>query len=305
LEQERIPKPGQIYRHFKNKLYQIITVAIHSETGQKMVVYQALYGNFKTYVRPLDMFVSEVDLNKYPTASQKYRFEEVIITGEDASTSIPLINENQEEKILQEGKILQEEKIILQEKIEQEEKLEQGKRITQQEKLEQEEKLQQEKRITQQEKLEQEEKLQQEKRITQQEKLEQEGKLQQEKRITQQEKLELEVTSLQQEKLVQERITQEEMNVYKDKPSYPISDMVTENEEGSINPVLLDFLEADTYEEKLAILLNKKKYINDKILNDMAVSIDCTLDDGEIEGRISEFAYCLQTHARFENNRLR
>lgn len=76
-----IPKAYERYRHFKGNCYQIIAIAKSSEDASEQVVYQALYPPFDIYVRPLSMFMSEVDRVKYPAVTQRYRFE--LVSGED------------------------------------------------------------------------------------------------------------------------------------------------------------------------------------------------------------------------------
>lgn len=186
MEKRNIPVTGELYRHFKNKLYQIVTTATHSETKECMVVYQALYGDYGVYARPLEMFMSEVDHEKYPEVTQKYRFEKV----------------ERSEQTAQQGKTVQ--------------------------------------------------------------------------------------------------VTQAEQTAQPEIPDAPQehAPVVAQN-------VLINFLDAQTYEEKLNILRGMKKHIDDKMAHDMAVSLDIVLKEEPLEEKIKDLENCLKTYARFECNRFR
>lgn len=75
FKRETLSNPGNLY------LYKILAFAEHTETGEMLVIYQALYKdlskniNYTIFARPMDMFMSEVEHEKYPNIKQKYRFE--------------------------------------------------------------------------------------------------------------------------------------------------------------------------------------------------------------------------------------
>lgn len=185
-------RQGQFYRHFKDRLYQIVAVAEHSETGEKMVVYQALYGDYRIYVRPYEMFVSEVDHVKYPDVKQKYRFELVEFSGETEGEDIgtqPLKKpEKKEEKTADEPAVVKE---------------------------------------------------------------------------------------------------------------------PAESAEGEVNPILLEFLDAETLEEKMHIMVYYRNRMDENLLNSIAISLDLVVEKKNIQEKYDEILNCLSMMEKFECNRYR
>lgn len=213
---------GQFYKDPKDRLYQIVAVAEHSETGEQMVVYQALYGNYRTYVRPYDMFVSEVDHRKYPEVKQKYRFE--LVAPEEQAFSGGRLAAGPR---CQEGHVS--------EKTEQEAAPEQKKPA---------------------------------------------GGLPAPER-----------------KGPAGELPVSEQGGPAENPQGPVS--------GGVNPILLEFLDADTLEEKMHILSFYRNKMDEALLNSIAISLDVVVEKEGIQQKYDEIMNCLSMMERFECNRFR
>lgn len=211
-----IPKPHEIYKHFKGNLYQIVTIAQHSETGEQLVIYQAMYGDFKIYARPLAMFTSEVDKVKYPEVQQRFRFE---LQGADADRQIRETDE-----------------------------VNGGQTTTQ-----------------------------------------------------------AVPTATAQDAAIwtaQVVAVQDAATVPAQATAQPAS-VETQPEEPELDPLVLEFLDADSYEQKLNILAGLHHRITDEMITTMAIACDIEVNDGETEERYEELKNCLLTMEKFECNRLR
>lgn len=193
------PKPQEMYRHFKGNLYQIRCLARNSETRELMVVYQAMYDTFEIYVRPLSMFMEEVDHDKYPEIRQKYRFE-LLQDIDEAADSY----ETQAVK----------------------------------------------------------------------------------RAVNTQETQPVKQAVNVQETQPQERVEESEEKI-------------------NIDPLVLEFLDANTYEQRVNILTSLRNRITDEMINTMAVAVDLEIKEGDVADRYEELRNCLLTFEKYEGNRLR
>ena len=196
------PRPQEMYRHFKGNLYQIRCLAKHSETRELMVVYQAMYGTFEIFVRPLSMFMEEVDREKYPGAKQKYRFELLQDMEDEEPAVLPEYAGREEPAVLQAEP----------------------------------------------------------------------------------------AEDKQKEPVVSEKIP---------------AGTAPGEEQLNIDPLVLAFLDADSYQQKLLILDSLHNRITDDMINTMAVSSDLEIKEGDVEDRYMELRNCLRTSEKSQCNRLR
>ncbi len=270
------PRPQEIYRHFKGNIYQIITLARHSENGMKMVVYQQLYAPYEVYVRPLEMFMSKIDARKYPNETQIYRFEKIDTRGEENAGTQKETSSETLTRVLNRGKTQsvpapEEQKTTLAEVKNAEVENVSGN-------------VQPWTTLAEVKNAEVE-------NVS--------GNVQMWTTLAEVKNAEVENVS----RNVQMWTTLAEV---KNAEVENVSGNVQPSEEEfTLDQGLVEFLDADTYEKKLQILSALHPRITDAMIDTMAVSLDTEVKEGDIEMRYNEIKNCLMTMERFECNRLR
>lgn len=266
-----IPKPHEIYKHFKGNLYQITAIAEHTETGETLVVYQAMYGDFKTYARPLSMFISPVDREKYPDSAQEFRFE---LQGPEAARQ-------------------KAEAGVHDRAASRESQYEAQARVT----VAAETSLQGNPKAVE---------------TSSQESRESAGvSLQGSQKVADtsvQEDREL-AASPQGEGKASGGAGQNPADAGGGSAQELSGPESAETEEDSgefhIDPLVLEFLDADSYEQRLNILAGLHHRITDEMITTMAIACDLEVGSGDIEERYESLKTCLVTMERYECNRLR
>ena len=245
-----VPHPQEIYRHFKGNLYQIITLAEHSETGEPLVIYQALYGDYKIYARPLNLFAERLDPLKYPEAGQEFRFE--LQTGQRTGDL-----SRREEAPAGTGEAAGAGKAEIPEKA--------GKADVpgKMEKADVSEKAI---------------------------KAEAPGQIGNTDASEKMEKADAPEKSGKTEEAAWLKREEQEKE---------------QEEEQELDPLLIEFLDADTYEQRLKILTALHHRITHEMLTTMAVACDIEVSEGDLEERYDSLRRCLLTLERYECNRLR
>lgn len=242
----RIPKAGEFYRHFKNKLYQVLTVAEHSETGEQMVVYQALYGDFRVYVRPVSMFVDEVDREKYPDVKQKMRFQLVVPQRKDNSAAEGIQPEPADDEAKKQA--------------------EAARAKAEEEARKQEEEARAKAEEEARKKAEEEAK----------QRAEEEARRKAEEAARAKAEEEARKKAEEEAKAAQEQWLKETIE---------------------------SFYEAETCHEKRNIFISLRDKIDQKTVNDMAVSMDIVLEDDTLEKQYKALLKCIETREKFEGRR--
>ncbi len=242
---DRIPRPGEIYNNFKDKPYQVITVATNTGTGERMVVYQELYGDFGTYVKPLEVFISEADRDRSPEINKRYRFgfghkeekEPVRATkGSEESLETTYHGSGRNRPVKE--------------------------------------------------------------RVS-----DNKAAIPGDKGSVPERKQPLWGSETPESKMP----TRESQIRMADNKMQGKGMPVPENNtsEGDVNTILLEFLDANSYTKKLNVITGNIKHLDDRLINDMAVALDCSVEEGPLEERIQGLIFCLKAMCRFEDRRLR